>query len=85
MPEALSEFAKIEAEERKDAQRNHKPTFRALAEDWTSGELARRHPDHVKVKKTAHDDELRLEKHVYPHVGDIEIDALTLDDAERVM
>ena len=28
-------------------------TFRALAEDWVSGELNKRWPDHVKLKRSA--------------------------------
>src|SRR6478752_2369205 len=31
------------------------PTFAAFAERWTSGELAQKHPDHVKAKDSAID------------------------------
>jgi integrase len=61
------------------------PTVRELGERWTSGELARLHPDHVRVKRSAEDDRLRLEKHVYPRVGDVPITSFTLDMAEDVM
>jgi hypothetical protein len=50
-----------------DAERESKrPTFEELARMWTSGELARKYPDHVKVKRSADDDGYRLEKHLYP-------------------
>jgi integrase len=60
-------------------------TFRRLGERWTSGELARQYPDHVKAKRSAYDDRCRLEKHVYPHVGAVPIDGFELDHAEKVM
>jgi len=61
------------------------PTFRELGERWTSGELARQYPDHVKVKRTADTDRYRLERHVYPAIGPTLVSAFTLDDAEKVM
>lgn len=36
---------------------------------WTSGELARRFPDHVALKKTANDDASRFRNYVYPVIG----------------
>lgn len=59
-------------------------TFGELAERWTSGELARLYPDHVR---TAEHDNNRgtLNKHVLPIVGPIPISAFTLDHAEEVM
>jgi integrase len=60
-------------------------TFKQLATLWTSGDLARRHPDHVKVKRTADDDVQRLEHHVFPIVGSVPIASFTLDHAEQVM
>ena len=35
-------------------------TFTDLASLWTSGELARRHPDHVKLKRSVEHDEQRF-------------------------
>lgn len=61
------------------------PTFQELATEWTEGKLHKRFPDHVKAKKTADSDEQRLGKWVYPIVGDVRIDAFTLDHAEKVM
>ncbi len=60
-------------------------TFRSFGQQWTSGELAQRFPDHVRRKRSAHDDKGRLEKHVYPLIGDRALDSLTLDDALEVL
>ena len=60
-------------------------TFRQLCERWTSGDLARTYPDHVRVKRTARFDVMRLEAHVYPNVPDVPIHGFTLDHAEAVM
>ncbi|HMY21945.1 MAG TPA: tyrosine-type recombinase/integrase, partial [Polyangium sp.] len=61
------------------------PTIRQLGTLWTSGELHKQFPDHIKKKTTADDDAGRLEKHVYPVIGEIPIDAFTLDHANLVM
>jgi hypothetical protein len=62
-------------------------TFKDLASKWTSGELARDYPDHVRAKRpnSIRDDVTRLEKHVIPIVGEVPIASFTLEDAERVM
>ncbi len=63
-------------------------TFRELGEMWTRGDLAERWPDHVKRKKAkdgAETDRQRLEKHVYPLVGDVRLADFTLEHAEIVM
>jgi integrase len=59
-------------------------TFRSLAERWTSGELARLHPDHVRTKKSTSEDRQRLAK-LYPVIGDIPLQAFRLADAKRAM
>jgi hypothetical protein len=46
-------------------------TFRKFAESWTKGELHPEYPDHVKEKKSAHDDASRLATHVYPVIGHV--------------
>jgi integrase len=61
------------------------PTFGTLAKDWTSGELHRKHPDHVRKKDTAYRDEELLRLYVLAHVEDVPVDEFELDDAERVM
>lgn len=60
-------------------------TFRQLGEMWTSGEIARRYPDHVEQKATAGDDVSRLEKYVYPLVGDVPVSQFTRDHGKLVM
>ncbi len=60
-------------------------TFRTFSERWTSGELARRYPDHIEEKASVQDDIERLEKHVYPHVENVPVAAFTRADADRVM
>lgn len=61
------------------------PSFREFAEEWTSGRLHARFPDHVKRKKTAQEDVYRLKAHVYPVIGEMPITLVGLEDAERVM
>ncbi len=60
------------------------PTFGDVAKQWTSGELARTYPDHVKAKRSADDDAQRLRRYAAT-VADVPIAAFTLDHAERVM
>jgi integrase len=60
-------------------------TFKEFAEQWTSGELHRRYPDHVKEKRSVGDDIERLTKHVYPQVEDLPLSAFTLEPAMDVM
>lgn len=61
-------------------------TFRELGEQWTSGELARRYPDHVKVKRdrSVEDDRLRLAR-LCETIGDVPLSTFSLEDAERAM
>lgn len=61
------------------------PTFGDVAEQWTSGALARDYPDHVKVKRSVSDDVGRFNEHILPHVRNVEIAAFTIDHAEAVM
>jgi hypothetical protein len=60
-------------------------TFRAFAERWTGGELARLYPDHVEEKCSVQDDIERLEKHVYPHVEDVPLVSFSREHADGVM
>lgn len=59
-------------------------TFRALAEKWVTGKLHQQWPDHVKLKRTADHDEGRLEL-LFETIGNVELTAFTLADAERAM
>ena len=69
----------------KGSRREAKVTFRELATMWTSGQLARDYPDHVRAKARVRDDVGRLVKHIYPVVADVPVADFTLDDAEAVM
>ena len=60
-------------------------TFGSVAEEWTSGRLHARYPDHVTKKGTSDEDAQRLAKWVYPHVKDTPIRAFTRGHAEEVM
>jgi integrase len=60
-------------------------TFRKFAEEWTSGDLHRRYPDHIEPKASVVDDVERLTKHVYPHVQDVPLVAFTREHADGVM
>ncbi len=65
--------------------------MKKLAELWTSGELAAKFPDHVKVKKTAAGDAWRFEylnKVRMPDgrtFGDLLVSEVTLDDCDHIM
>lgn len=61
------------------------PTWREFFASWTSGDLHKLHPDHVRQKRSADEDRLRNGKHIDPVLGPIPIDRITLDDCERVM
>lgn len=74
----------------RDLQLTAKPTegaaisVRDFGELWTSGELLRRHGEvrRLKLKRTARDDHNRLDKHVYPHIGSMEVSTVTERDVE---
>ncbi|WP_437659941.1 hypothetical protein [Sorangium sp. So ce1182] len=60
-------------------------TLQQLGELWTSGELTRMYPDHVRPKRSVEQDVYRFDRHVCPMAGGVPVAAFTLDDAERVM
>lgn len=60
-------------------------TFQEVGEKWTNGEIHLLAPDHVKKKRTAKDDALRLAKHVYPHLGSYPVASITLQQCEEVL
>ena len=60
------------------------PTFEAFAKDWTSGELHRKHPDHVREKDSTRDAQV-LRDFINPAIGPKPMADVTLEDAERVM
>ncbi len=59
-------------------------TFKDLATDWTSGELHRKYPDYVKLKRSVDNDKGRLER-LYESIGTVPIERFTLADAKRAM
>jgi integrase len=61
------------------------PTFATWAEDWTSGRLAKKYPDHVREKRSSDRDEQLLRNYVVPHVEGIRVDQFTLEHAEYVL
>ncbi len=60
-------------------------TFQELGELWTSGELHRRYPDHVKKKRTANRDAQLFRARLYPIVGHVRLKEFRLDHAEAAM
>ena len=60
------------------------PTFEAFAEEWTSGRLRKKHPDHVREKDATGDLRI-LRKYVTPILDGVRLPDVTLDHAERVM
>lgn len=58
-------------------------TFAQLAARWTSGELARLFPDHVR--EVDHASNIGKLKRLNPLIGPIVLTAFTLDDADRAM
>jgi integrase len=60
-------------------------TVEGFSNLWRSGELHRRNPEHVPLKKGAKIDGYLFDRYILPEVGPIELKAFTLDDADRVM
>jgi len=61
------------------------PTIEELGWRWTSGELAREYPDHVRNKDSVDQDIYRLERYVYPVVGPVLVVDFTLDHGQAVI
>lgn len=59
-------------------------TLQQFGEQWTSGDLHRRYPTHVK-DIDHHDNKSRLERHVYPVVGHIYMHAFNVDHGDLVL
>lgn len=60
-------------------------TVATFAERWTSGELARLYPDHVRQKATAKQDGRHFRRSIVPVIGPVPIAAVTLAHAEEVL
>jgi len=59
-------------------------TMRDLGKAWTSGELAKKYPDHVKQKSTADKDAERL-RVLCKAIGDVPVTRFAVADAKRAM
>lgn len=59
-------------------------TFEALGKQWTDGDIARAHPDHVRVKRTASKDAERLAV-LCKTIGRVPVKSFVLADAKRAM
>ena len=59
-------------------------TYQEFAEQWTSGDLHRRFPDHVSAAERGHDLS-RLSTYVFPVVGSIALRDFTIEHADAVM
>jgi len=62
-----------------------KNTVRGIAGRWTSGELARLYPDHVREKKSARDDAYRLAILCETSIADVPVERLSLDVIDTAM
>lgn len=60
-------------------------TFGELANEWTSGKLHARFPDHVGLKDTSAVDALRFGKWIFPLLEHVPLHAVTLEHAQEVM
>src|SRR6202044_1733708 len=60
-------------------------TFKDIGDRWTSGELARLYPDHVKAKRRTASDETYMRRYLNPEIGPVPVIAFTLDHAQCVM
>jgi integrase len=74
----------ILAGETKKATSALSPTFEKFADEWTSGRLRVKHPDHVREKDATRDVGV-LRDYVNPQIGATRIADVTLQHAERVM
>lgn len=61
------------------------PTVRQFGAWWAGGELARRYPEQVELRKSARKDQRDLERHVYPAIGDVLISAVQIEHVEQVL
>ena len=62
-------------------------SFGEFANEYLSGELSLRFPDHIPAREpgTINDDKARLRLYVLPHLRDIPLSAITLDHCDAVM
>ncbi len=68
----------------RDAAKPEPVTFGDFADEWVSGKLHARYPDHVRLKKSSDDDEAKVDL-LRPVLGHVPLASFTLDHAERAM
>jgi integrase len=56
-----------------------------FGELWTTGELARMYPKHVRQKKTANNDGWLLKKYAYPVAGRTPVSAFVLEHGQEIL
>jgi len=61
------------------------PAFKDFSADWTDGELAKRHPDHVREKRSSDRDEQLLRLYVNDVMGRYRLDHIRLEHCDAVM
>ncbi len=87
-PNALADALKVadmlEAGETERVTSALAPTFEAFAKEWTSGDLRKKHPDHVREKDATRDLQV-LRDYINPEIGPTHLPDVTLEHAERVM
>lgn len=60
-------------------------TVQELGEAWTDGTLAKEYPDQIHRRRSERDDEIRLERHVYPLLRTTRVRDVTVEECETVM
>lgn len=60
------------------------PTFADFADEWTSGRLRAKYPDHVGEKDSS-DDKSRIRRYFAERLGPMRLDTITLADCDAVM
>ncbi len=60
-------------------------TFKDVADDWVTGELRKKYPDHVSKKKSFRLEIGRLRRYIYKHVKDVPIVAFKKAHGDLVM
>jgi integrase len=86
---AERERARVAAElsEQRAVEQAQRVTVQQFGEQWTSGELYRKHGriNGLRPKASANEDKYRLRAYVYPEIGSKLIADVTEQDVERVM
>jgi hypothetical protein len=60
------------------------PAFKDFADEWTSGKLHKKHPDHVRLKDSENDVS-RFKLYINEYLGGRRLDQITLSECDRVM